>query len=163
MSLEKREPVSGHLFTDAGKAAQVWIDGASSGNPGPAGAGAVIKKDGKLIGQWKKYLGETTNNVAEYQSLILALEKSLELGIKAILVYTDSELLHRQISGAYKVRTPHLRPLFEKVQELKNKLDFFRIRHIPREQNAEADRLARQARTRNTRNTPSHNTQSSAT
>ena len=127
-------------------AAQVWIDGASSGNPGPSGAGVVIKRDGELIGSWSKHLGKTTNNVAEYQGLILALEKALEMELSSIIVHTDSELMHRQMTGRYKVKTPHIVDLFQKVQLLKARFDFFKIVHIPREQNKEADKLARAAR-----------------
>jgi len=140
----------GDLFADVEKAVQAWIDGASSGNPGPAGAGVIIKKDGVTIGEWMEHLGETTNNVAEYRSLILALRKAMELKIDAIIVHTDSELLHRQLTGSYKVKTPHIKELFEKVQVLLKKFSFFRIEHVRRENNTEADRLARKARTRNT-------------
>ena len=123
-----------------------WIDGASSGNPGPAGVGVVIKKDGKTIGSFTEFLGETTNNVAEYKSLILAIRKSVELGIKRLLVYTDSQLLYRQLTGRYRIRNPLIKELYEEVRLLLGGLKDFRIRHIPREQNREADRLARQAR-----------------
>jgi len=126
--------------------AHAWIDGASSGNPGPSGAGVVIRKDGELMGSWSQHLGNTTNNVAEYQGLILALEKALEMGITSIVVHTDSELMHRQMTGRYKVRTPHIAELFGKVQSLKARFDFFKIVHVPREQNKEADKLARAAR-----------------
>jgi ribonuclease HI len=123
-----------------------WIDGASSGNPGPAGVGVVIKKDGKTIASFKEFLGETTNNVAEYKSLILAIRKSLELGIKRLLVYTDSELLYRQLTGRYRVRNPRIKEPYEEVKLLLGGLEDFKIRHIPREQNKEADKLARDAR-----------------
>ncbi|MBD3284772.1 reverse transcriptase-like protein [candidate division WOR-3 bacterium] len=136
----------GDLFADVGKAARAWIDGASSGNPGPAGAGVVIKKGGKTVGEWMEYLGRTTNNVAEYKSLILALRKALKLGIEVIIVYTDSELLHRQLNGIYKVKTPHIRELFDKVQALKKRFILVRINHIRREENKQADRLAKKAR-----------------
>jgi ribonuclease HI len=127
-------------------AALAWIDGASSGNPGPAGAGVVIKKGGKTIGSFAEFLGETTNNVAEYKSLILAIRKSVELGIKRLLVYTDSELLYRQLTGRYRVRNPRIKELYGEVRLLLGDLEDFRIRFIPREQNKEADKLARKAR-----------------
>ncbi len=127
-----------------------WIDGASSGNPGPAGAGVVLKKNGEILEKWSSFLGETTNNVAEYSSLILALERSIRRGIRRLIVFTDSEFMYRQLIGAYKVRKPHIRELYERVQELKHQMEFFRITHIPREENKEADRLARAARKRET-------------
>jgi len=125
---------------------EAWIDGASSGNPGPAGAGVVIKKEGKAIASFKEFLGKTTNNVAEYKSLILAIRKSLELGIKRLVVYTDSELLHRQLTGRYRVRNQRIKELYAEVRKVLQGLEDFRIRYIPREENREADRLARQAR-----------------
>jgi ribonuclease HI len=137
-------PSQKHMFQ--GEVAYAWVDGASSGNPGPSGAGVVIKKGGKEIGKWSQYLGKATNNVAEYQGLILALEKALEMGITSIIVHTDSELMHRQMTGRYKVRTPHIAELYGKVQSLKYRFDFFKIVHVPREQNKEADKLARAAR-----------------
>jgi len=135
-----------HMFEQ--DTAYAWIDGASSGNPGPAGAGVIIKKGGVVIGEWKKYLGHATNNVAEYSSFILALEKSLQLGIEKLLVYTDSELLYRQFIGVYKVRNPGIKKLFKRVDDLRGKFKKLRVEHIPRERNTEADKLARQARTR---------------
>jgi len=139
------KPAQSDLFFDKKNTACAWIDGASSGNPGPAGAGVVLTKDGNLLGEWKEKLGETTNNVAEYRGLLLALEKSSGLGIRSLIVYTDSELLYRQMTGIYKVRTPHIKELYLKVQILKKRFEFFMIKHVPREENKEADRLARRA------------------
>ena len=133
-----------NLFED--NAATAWIDGASSGNPGPSGCGVIIKKDGQILGRWRKHLGKTTNNVAEYMGLIVALEKARELGLKALVVKTDSELLYRQMTGIYKVKTPHIKDLYEKVQELRKGFSYLRVYHIPREKNSEADKLARQAK-----------------
>jgi len=137
-----------HLSGEDKTTAQAWIDGSSSGNPGPAGAGVIIKKGNEVLGSWQEFLGKTTNNVAEYKSLILAIRKSLELGIKRLVVYTDSELLHRQLTGRYRIRNPRIKELFAKVRELLKDLKDFRIKYIPREQNSEADRLARAARRR---------------
>lgn len=106
----------------------------------------IIKKGDELLGSWQECLGQTTNNVAEYRSLIMALRKSIDLGIKRLVVYTDSELLHRQLTGRYRIRNPRIKELFAEVRSLLGKLKDFRIRHIPREQNREADRLARAAR-----------------
>lgn len=127
-------------------AAHAWIDGASSGNPGPAGAGVVIKKESEVLGRWSKYLGETTNNVAEYSSLLLALSKAKELGVKRLVVHTDSELVYRQLTGRYKVKNPGIKELYSKVRARVNKLEYFRIEHVSREHNKEADKLARTAR-----------------
>ncbi|GAH93254.1 unnamed protein product, partial [marine sediment metagenome] len=111
-------------------------------------AGVIIKKGNEVLGSWQEFLGKTTNNVAEYRSLILAIRKSLELGIKRLVVYTDSELLHRQLTGRYRIRNPRIKELFAKIRELLKDLKDFRIKYIPREQNSEADRLARAARRR---------------
>ncbi len=128
------------------KIAYAWIDGASSGNPGPAGAGAVLKQADKELGRWNKHLGIATNNIAEYQALILALTESLKLGVTSLVVFTDSELLHRQYIGRYKVKNPGIKELFSKVMELKARFKTLRIEHIPREKNKEADKLAREAK-----------------
>ncbi len=134
------------MFPDNNETVQAWIDGASSGNPGPAGAGAIIKMDGKVVGSWHTFLGETTNNVAEYQALILVLKKAKERGIHSLVVHTDSELLFRQMTGQYKVRNPGILKLYEEALLLRKTFRIFRIKHIPREQNKEADKLARMAR-----------------
>lgn len=134
------------FFPDGEDAAHAWIDGASSGNPGPAGAGAIIKMGGKVLGEFKLPLGETTNNVAEYSALLLAMHKALELGVRSLVVHTDSELLYRQLAGRYKVRNPGILKLYSEVQELKRQFKLLRVEHVPRELNRDADRLARQAR-----------------
>jgi len=91
-------------------------------------------------------LGQATNNVAEYRSLTLVLRKSIELKIARLVVYTDSELLYRQLTGRYRVRNQRLKDLFAEVRELLKHFKTFSIKHIPREQNREADRLAQAAR-----------------
>lgn len=123
-----------------------WVDGGARGNPGPAGWGVLIMDGtGRPIRRCWGYCEEATNNVAEYQGLLLALEQVLELGARGVDVYTDSELLQRQVTGTYKVRQPHLKRLFAKVCELAGRLEEFRIHHVRREQNREADRLANRA------------------
>lgn len=126
--------------------AQAWIDGASSGNPGPSGAGVLIKMGPKTLGQFSQYLGKTTNNVAEYRSLLLALEESRKLGITRLVVHTDSELIYKQLTGQYKVKNPGIKELYWQVRKLLEDFADFRIRYVPREENREADRLARFAR-----------------
>ena len=125
---------------------EIYIDGASRGNPGPAGVGAVFL-DGKAkpVRQFSKYLGETTNNVAEYLALIYALQEALRAGDTSVTVKTDSELLARQIAGQYKVRDPQLRLLHDLARHLADGFIRCEVTHIPRTQNTLADRLAGQA------------------
>lgn len=125
---------------------QAWVDGGARGNPGPAGYGVVIDDEGgrPLVAAWG-FLGETTNNVAEYRGLIAALAEALALGATAITVRTDSELIQRQVAGKYKVRQPHLRELFQEVRSLAARFDRFSILHVPREKNTRADALANRA------------------
>jgi ribonuclease HI len=121
-------------------------DGGARGNPGPAGYGVVIEDQaGHKVAQLSEYLGHQTNNFAEYQGLIAALEYALEHGPKALKLISDSELLVRQIKGIYKVRNSTLRDLHARAQELIAKLDWFSIGHALREHNREADRLANEA------------------
>lgn len=123
----------------------IYIDGASKGNPGPAGAGIVIFQDGIHLKDVSRHIGNTTNNVAEYTALIYALEEALILKAAKVKVLTDSELLSRQINGEYKVRHPNLKPLFEQARNLSRGFESFEIRHIVREKNTEADKLADKA------------------
>lgn len=124
----------------------LYIDGASRGNPGPAGAGGCLQDaQGVTVRQFSKYLGETTNNVAEYLALIYGLHEALREGCSRLTVKTDSELLARQISGQYRVREPHLRLLYDLAVYLKEGFASCRVIHIPREQNKAADRLAGEA------------------
>jgi probable phosphoglycerate mutase len=122
------------------------IDGGSRGNPGPAAYGVAIKTpQGHAVTAFARYLGETTNNFAEYQGLLAALDYALSHGCPRLTVMTDSELMARQISGRYKVRSPDLKPLYEKAQAMIARLESFSIRHVYREHNREADRLANKA------------------
>jgi ribonuclease HI len=122
------------------------IDGGARGNPGPAGYGVVIQDEsGRKVAALSQYLGHQTNNFAEYQGLIGALEYALEHGPKALSVISDSELLVRQIKGIYKVKNPTLKDLHARAKELISQLDWFSINHALRENNQEADRLANEA------------------
>ena len=122
------------------------VDGGSRGNPGPAAYGVVIEgPDGAPMAELSKCLGRTTNNVAEYQGLMAALEYALAHHHPRLRVLTDSELMARQLEGYYKVKSPDLKPLFERAREMIARLEHFSIRHVPREQNAHADRLVNQA------------------
>ena len=121
-------------------------DGGARGNPGPAGYGVVIQdQSGKKVAQLSEYLGHQTNNFAEYQGLIGALEYALQHGPKALKLVSDSELLVRQIKGIYKVKNATLQDLHGRARELISQLEWFSIGHALRKQNTEADRLANQA------------------
>lgn len=121
-------------------------DGGARGNPGPAGYGVVIHdSQGNKVAALSEYLGKQTNNFAEYQALIAALEYAVDRGPKALKVVSDSELLVRQIKGIYKVKEPTLRDLHGRAKELISKLDWFEIEHVLRGHNREADELANAA------------------
>lgn len=121
-------------------------DGGSRGNPGPAGAGAVLRSpSGEIIREMKQYLGRATNNVAEYQGLIMGLAAAAEYKPARVLVRLDSELLVRQLNGQYKVKSLHLKPLYQQALALLQKLGQVEIIHVPRARNALADALANQA------------------
>ncbi len=121
-------------------------DGGARGNPGPAGFGVVIQdQSGRKVAHLSEYLGHQTNNFAEYQGLIAALEYALEHGPKALKLISDSELLVRQIKGIYKVKNATLQDLHGRAKELIAQLEWFSIGHALREHNQEADRLANEA------------------
>jgi formyltetrahydrofolate-dependent phosphoribosylglycinamide formyltransferase len=124
----------------------VHTDGGSRGNPGPAAAGFTLDDaDGHRLQAKAFFLGETTNNVAEYTALIKALEAARKLGAEQVAVYSDSELMVRQLSGAYKVKSEAIRPLFEQVNELRSQFESCLVRHVRREKNEQADRIVNQA------------------
>ena len=123
----------------------VHIDGASKGNPGLAAIGVVISQHGHTLREVAEIIGDATNNVAEYNALIVGLETALELGRPHVRVFSDSELLVRQVNGEYKVKSPLLAPLFGRVQSLIRRLESFELTHIDRAANAHADKLANQA------------------
>ena len=122
------------------------IDGAARGNPGPAAYGVLIRRpDGKTHESLGKYIGRTTNNVAEYYALIAALDYAAASGIKRLQVYSDSQLIVNQIKGLYKVKHPDLKPLHERAKKQAAGLESFTIQYVPREQNRDADDLANAA------------------
>lgn len=126
--------------------AVLYSDGAARGNPGPAAAGAVVFDDkGEVLAEISQALGQTTNNVAEYRALIAGLEKGHELGVTDIDVRLDSELIVRQIEGRYRVKNAGLIPLYRKATDLLTGFRSYSIKHVPREENKHADRLANQA------------------
>src|SRR6266851_3801699 len=131
-------------------------DGGARGNPGPAGYGVVIQDEaGRKVAALSEYLGHQTNNFAEYQGLIAALEYAIEHGHKALKVVSDSELLVRQIKGIYKVKNLTLQELHARAKELIAQLEWFSIDHALREHNREADELANQAMDKGTGRTSS--------
>jgi ribonuclease HI len=145
-------PDSGKLFVDpddASPSAGVHIaevDGASRGNPGPASYAVIIRApNGDEVCRLGKYIGRTTNNVAEYYALITALDYAAGHGIRKLRVRSDSELLVRQMQGRYKVSSVDLRPLHERASKITRSLDFFAVEHVPRERNRDADALANEA------------------
>src|SRR5258707_3029650 len=141
----------GGLFGDAdpqGKpsAYRANIDGGSRGNPGPASYGVVMRDPkGEIIARLKKYIGRMTNNVAEYYGLIAALDYAQSNHIRALRIESDSELLVKQMRGQYKVKSADLKPLFERAKKMSQSFASFRIEHVYREQNTEADALANEA------------------
>ncbi len=121
----------------------LWSDGAARGNPGPAGVGAILKSpEGEVLAAESQYLGHTTNNIAEYRALLLGLERALALGVAALEVRADSELLIKQLKGEYRVKSEGLKPLFEKARQLLARFESVQLTHVRRELNAEADKLA---------------------
>jgi len=124
----------------------IFSDGGARGNPGPAGIGAVLYDENKkVIAEISEYLGETTNNQAEYKALIAALKKANGLGIKEAACYLDSELVVKQLKREYKVKNKDLAPLFLEIHNLSLNFEKISYTHIPREQNSVADRLANEA------------------
>lgn len=121
------------------------IDGASSGNPGQAGIGVVVRQNDEIIHEISKPIGVATNNVAEYTALIYALQEGLIRRADRITVITDSELVHRQMTGEYKVKNANIKPLFEQAQHLLRGFKQVQMKHVLREENKDADRLATQS------------------
>lgn len=143
-------PATKHLFETRENPPQHYLiaytDGGARGNPGPAGYGVVIKDEtGRKVAGLSEYVGHQTNNFAEYQGLIAALEYALEHGPKALKVISDSELMVKQIKGIYKVKNSTLQDLHARAKQVISQLDWFSIGHALREQNQEADRLANDA------------------
>lgn len=121
----------------------VYCDGASRGNPGEAGIGCVIENErGEVIKKISDYLGTATNNIAEYNALVRSLQECLNLKGGSVEVYMDSELIVKQINGEYKVKNKGLMPLYQQAVGIIKKFNNFSIKHIPREKNKEADKLA---------------------
>ena len=123
----------------------IYTDGASRNNPGEAGVGVYILRDGEPFERIARYLGTTTNNIAEYTAAIIGLEHAVRLGARTVKLRADSELLVKQVNGQYKVKNEGLKPLHARVKELIAKIASVEVKYIPREQNKEADALANKA------------------
>ena len=124
----------------------LYTDGACRGNPGPGGAGAVLMDQrGNVVATAKKYLGSCTNNIAEYRALIIGVEEALKRHCRKVRIFLDSELLVKQVKGAYRVRNPELKILMVELRRLLSFLDGYTIEHIARRSNALADSLANDA------------------
>ncbi len=131
---------------------EIYTDGGARGNPGPAAIGCVILRKSEVGSQkletvWEhgEYIGNTTNNQAEYRALIRALEEAVVRGYKQAICFLDSELLVKQINREYRVKEPTLQPLFVRVYNLTQKFSVINFSHIPREKNKHADRMVNQA------------------
>ena len=121
----------------------LMVDGAARGNPGDAGCGAAIcDESGAVVKELSRYLGRTTNNVAEYEGLLMGLDALIQLGRKKIRVQSDSQLLVRQLNGEYRVKDEKLKVLYQHALTLLRQFDSYRILHLYREMNKVADRLA---------------------
>jgi ribonuclease HI len=123
----------------------IHTDGGSRGNPGPAAFAYTIERPGASIIEEKGYLGDTTNNIAEYAGIVKALHHAADLGAKAVVLNSDSELLVQQMNGRYKVKNPGILPLFQEACRLAKAIGNVKIRHIYREHNSRADRLCNDA------------------
>ena len=123
----------------------IQIDGASKGNPGPAGIGVILISDSGEVHEISEYVGVATNNVAEYLALLTALEEALIRGVKRLTIETDSELLAKQINREYNIKSQNLRFLFRRAKRLMAGFEEVTVSYIPREQNTRADMLAQEA------------------
>lgn len=124
----------------------IYIDGAARGNPGEAGIGIVIQEaQGEKIRQLYKYIGQTTNNIAEYTALVYGLQEALMLGLKEVTILSDSELLIKQLNGEYRVKNASLKSLYEQFLHLKPGFNKLEVKQIGRAENKEADKFANQA------------------
>jgi ribonuclease HI len=126
------------------KSARAWFDGAARGNPGEAGFGLIVEA-GDEVEEIGGFLGQATNNVAEYTGLLAALAWARLHGVEELSLFGDSELVVRQLQGTYKVKAPHLQPLFRLALALRREIPRLRIQHVPRAENRRADQLSNRA------------------
>jgi ribonuclease HI len=145
--LKEAAAKSGSKAAAAGLGVDIYCDGASRGNPGPAGAGAMLLQEGggKVLARVCKALGRATNNEAEYAALLLGLQEARSMNAVRVAVYADSELVIKQLNGVYRVKHPVMRQRHQEAMRLLAGFEAWRATHVPRERNTEADRLANQA------------------
>lgn len=124
------------------QSAVLSVDGAARGNPGQAGAGMVLETEGGTIYRFGEYLGSATNNVAEYKALLAGMRKAAKLGVGKLQVRSDSELVVKQLNGIYKVKNPQLQELYFEAIKAISSFDKVEFKHVKREENKEADKLA---------------------
>ncbi len=125
---------------------RVHVDGGARGNPGPAAIAAVVfDRDGEILHEAGERIGPATNNVAEYRALLFGIERARELGATELELVGDSELVVKQVRGEYRVKDPGLKPLHAEVKAALDPIESWSIRHVRREQNADADRLVNEA------------------
>jgi ribonuclease HI len=124
---------------------EIYIDGASRGNPGPAGIGVILNQNGQVVKNLSVYLGIQTNNVAEYMALIFGLQEAIILRANTVRVYTDSQLLCRQVNREYKIKSPNLIGLYNQTRHLLSAFDSAEVKYISRDKNRGADKLANKA------------------
>ena len=128
------------------KILKIFFDGSSHGNPGPSGIGIIVfDESGRILDKFSRFIGFGTNNEAEYRALIVSLRKAMQLGAEKVELYSDSELVVNQIKGVYSVKDEKLKRLHLKCVELLKNFKEYEISYVPRELNAEADRLANEA------------------
>ncbi len=138
--------IEGTLFCKEPEQIIVYIDGASRGNPGPAAAAFILTdSSGTKLHAKSFFLGQATNNVAEYTAICKALEAARQIGAKELMVFSDSELLVKQVNGQYRVKSEQIRPLFRQAVNLLGQFESWKVQHVTREKNKEADRLVNQA------------------
>ena len=143
-----REDLAGILTEVAGAdkgtplTATMWVDGAARGNPGPAGAGVILEMTDGTVERLGEYLGEATNNVAEYKALLMGVQMAARLGVGELLVKSDSELIVKQLNGLYKVKNPALQELYFSTIKAISSFEKVTFTHVPRDENKEADRMA---------------------
>jgi ribonuclease HI len=124
----------------------VHVDGGARGNPGPAAIGVVVSDpDGAVLDEFAQRIGVATNNVAEYRALLCGLERASALGAREVDLINDSELIARQLTGIYKVKHPAMKPLYQQAMTALRGFDAWKIRSVPRAQNAHADQLVNEA------------------
>lgn len=139
-------PTTDYIDSKKTKELDIYTDGGSRGNPGPAAIGVVIyNSDGLVVEKISQYIGEATNNQAEYNALIVGLQEAKYFKAKSVHCYLDSELVVKQMKGQYKVKNKNIKSLFFVVQDLIKNFESVKFTHVPRDENKEADRLVNEA------------------